>query len=107
MVAPRPVTCDDGPGGELLHGYNDSVLSVTMTVTGLREIVEKFQQAPVQVSKSLDRAVDRSLDELAKITQNMPPVNSRANGFGTPGIPVAPLYGGTMRQSIRGRKTGF
>jgi hypothetical protein len=50
-----------------------------------------------QFPQEAPKAMDRSLDELAKIIQNMPPVSARANGFGAIGIAVGTPESGPWR----------
>ncbi len=54
-----------------------------------------------------DRAVNRAAEVLRDQTKKLPPVNVERSGWETPGIPVAPLHGGTLRQSIQKRRLGL
>ena len=59
-----------------------------------------------EIPKALDRGVDKAAENIVKLTQKMPPVNVASSGYGALGIPVAPKYGGTMRQMIHVNNLG-
>jgi hypothetical protein len=74
----------------------------SITITGLDKVEKmlspaRFEQA---CSRSLDRASQIWRDE----TKQLPPVSASRTGYGAKGIPVAPLYGGTLRQLIQARR---
>jgi HK97 gp10 family phage protein len=76
---------------------------ITVQLTGLDAIRAKL--AAVN-QNSIDDAMQEAADKVAFDTQNMPPVSAHTTGYGVPGIPVAPKYGGTLRQSVHSLKLG-
>ncbi len=80
------------------------MLNLSISVSGLDEIRQKL--GSFDVERVLGDSIEQAADQLVIATQNMPPVNVKNDGYGAIGIPVAPLYGGTMRQSIHTIRTG-
>jgi len=80
-------------------------MSVVITLDG----IEKFLRVvdPVRATRELDRGVNRAAEVLRDETKKMPPVSAARTGYGAKGIPVAPVSGGTLRQSIQKRKLGL
>ena len=76
------------------------MIDVSVQIEGLDELVAMFTGAATNLSSILDGAVDEAADEMVRIIQNMPPVNVQNNGWDALGVPVAPKYGGTLRQSV-------
>lgn len=80
-------------------------MSVTITIEGLDKFLTVVN--PARFTKEMDLAVNRAAEMLRDDVKKMPPVNKERNGWGAKGIPVAPKYGGTMRQLIQKRKLGL
>ena len=80
-------------------------MSVTVTFEGLDKMMEICD--PARFTREIDREVGLIAARLRDETKKMPPVNKQRNGFEAIGIPVAPLYGGGLRQSIQARKVAL
>lgn len=80
------------------------MLSVSIKIEGLEEYVNQLKSFDGQ--KMLGDAIERGADALVVIAQNMPPVNVKNDGYDAMGFPVAPKYGGTMRQMTHSVRTG-
>ncbi len=80
-------------------------MSVQVTVEGFDNILTVLD--PVRAVREVDSAVDRSAVALRDETKRMPPVSVERTGYAAKGIPVAPKYGGTMRQGIEKKKIGL
>lgn len=77
-------------------------MSVEVTIEGLEKFMPLVDD--VRFLGEMDQAVMRSARELTSATQRMPPVSASTTGYGAKGIPVAPKYGGSLRQGIQPRK---
>lgn len=80
-------------------------MSVSVTIEGLDKFLTVLD--PARFTKEMDKAVDRASQVLRDDTKKMPPVSAARTGYEQKGIPVAPKYGGTLRQSIQKRKLGL
>ena len=80
-------------------------MSVTITLEGFDKFLAVVD--PARFTKEMDKAVNRAAEVLRDETKKMPPVNKERTGFYAKGIPVAPLHGGTLRQSIQKRRLGL
>ncbi len=80
------------------------MIAVSIQIEGLDAILSDLAAFPSNATASLDRAVQTAADRVAFDTQQMPPVLASSTGYDAKGIPVAPLYGGTMRQNIHSEK---
>lgn len=81
------------------------MLSLSVQITGLDAFVN--QLASFDGQKVLGDAVERAADRIVSDVQDMLPVSAGEIGYGPHGIPVAPKYGGTLRQSIHSVRTGL
>jgi len=59
---------------------------------------------PVRFDNAIDKALVRSGQILRDETKKMPPVSASRTGYGAKGIPVAPKYGGTLRDEIYSKR---
>lgn len=75
-------------------------MKMTVQVKGLREAQRNLQRFPEVSKKHYGKAVLHGAQVLQNETQKMPPVNKERTGYAAKGIPVAPKYGGTLRQSL-------
>lgn len=82
----------------------DRDMSIKLTISGLNDV--KHMIDPSRFSDEMDSAVDQAAAMLRDETKRMPAVSASRTGYAAKGIPVAPKYGGTLRQSIRKRKLG-
>lgn len=78
---------------------------IEISLEGFDKIMDLVD--PVRFVGEMDRAVDRAASVIRDETKRLPPVNSLRTGYAAKGIPVAPKYGGTLRQSIQKRKLGL
>jgi HK97 gp10 family phage protein len=77
---------------------------ITVKVSGLEEVQRNLKMFPQISQKHYAQAVTTGAQKLRDTTKTMPPVSVSRTGYNAKGIPVAPKYGGTMRQSITTRK---
>jgi hypothetical protein len=77
---------------------------ITVKVTGLDEVQRNLRNFPEISTKHYAHAVTTSAQQLRDTTKTMPPVSVARTGYNAKGIPVAPKYGGSLRQSINVRK---
>ncbi len=80
------------------------MINVSIQITGLDDFMNQLKSFDGQ--RVLGDAVERAADQIAADVQNMPPVSAAETGYGPHGIPVAPRFGGTLRQSIHSVRTG-
>src|SRR5689334_1939205 len=80
-------------------------MSVTVTIQGL----DRWRQVldPSRLTAEVDRAIQQAAQQLSNDTQNLPPVNKARSGWDAKGVPVAPKYGGSLRQSIHAQRLGL
>lgn len=80
-------------------------MSVSVTLDGFDKFLTICD--PERFAREIDAAVQKAAQYLRDDIKKMPPVNSQRTGYAQPGIPVAPKYGGTLRQSISSRRAGL
>lgn len=80
-------------------------MAIEVTITGLEKWMTMMD--PVRFTTEIDKALDRAASVIRDDTKRMPPVNAERTGYDVKGIPVAPLHGGTLRQSIQKRRAGL
>jgi hypothetical protein len=80
-------------------------VSVSITIEGLDKFLTVLD--PARAVRELDKAVNRAAEVLRDDTKKMPPVSKDRTGFDAKGIPVAPVSGGTLRQSIQKRRVAL
>lgn len=81
------------------------MITLSIQASGFDAIQMQLDQFPANATRELSSALLEAGNTLTTIIQQMPPVNS-LGGYGTLGIPVAPKYGGTLRQSVHATQTG-
>jgi hypothetical protein len=77
---------------------------ISITPKGLDEVQRNLKRFPQLSGTHYANAVERGAQALRDTTKTMPPVSVARTGYDAKGIPVAPKYGGSLRQSIRTRK---
>ena len=80
-------------------------MSTTVTLTGFDKFLTICD--PARFTKEMDATVQKGAHALRDGIKKMPPVNSERTGYAAKGVPVAPRYGGTFRQSISDRRAGL
>ena len=80
------------------------MVTLSIQASGFDAIQMQLDQFPANATRELGSALLEAGNTLTAIIQQMPPVSAATTGYGSLGIPVAPKYGGTLRQSIHARQ---
>lgn len=80
------------------------MISISVQAPGVDQLLTNLKDFGNNTDQILDEMVGEAGDELVKLIQALPPVNVQNYGYDALGIPVAPKFGGTMRQTVHSSK---